>query len=54
MAQVRPNTRKELSPVSEALRQLVRLLARQAAREWAERRVEDASTPTLPLPEKQR
>jgi len=32
---------------------LVRLLARQTAREWAERGLERAFTPTLP-PEKQR
>jgi hypothetical protein len=33
---------------------LVRLLARQTAREWAERGLERASTPTLPDPEEQR
>ena len=46
MAQVRPNTGKEVGPVSEALRQLARLLARQAACECDEQRVEHASTLT--------
>jgi hypothetical protein len=56
MAPVRPNILKNVSPVSDALAGLVRLLARQAAREWADRQLgEHASTPTLPLPaEKQR
>jgi hypothetical protein len=40
MAPVRPSTWKNVSPASNALAGLVRLLARQAAREWAERRLE--------------
>ena len=34
MAPVRPNTKKTVSPASAALTDLVRLLARQAAREF--------------------
>lgn len=34
MAPLRPNSRKTVQPLSSALIELVRLLARQAAREW--------------------
>ena len=37
----------------DVLVSLVRLIARQTAREWAERRL-DSFTATLPLPEKQK
>jgi hypothetical protein len=40
--------------LDDALVSLVRLVARQTAREWAERHVEHASTPRLLSPEKQR
>jgi len=54
MAQVRSNSRKEFSPVSAALRQLVSLMARQAAREWAEQRDKHASIASLRPEEKPR
>ena len=47
MAPVRANTLNDVSPVSNALAGLVRLVARQAARECAERWLDEhASTPT--------
>jgi hypothetical protein len=54
MAPARPITRKNASPVSDGLVGLVRLLARQAARETTERHPEaDQSTTPRPLSEKQ-
>jgi len=54
MARVRSKTRKNGSPVSAALIEIARLLARQAAREWAEcgQKVDRPGAPA-PLPEQQ-
>jgi hypothetical protein len=54
MALVRSKTEKTDSPASTALTDLVRLLARQAAREWTERKPEnDEAAPSHPRSEKQ-
>jgi hypothetical protein len=54
MAPLRPNTRKTIKPVSTVLIDLVRLLARQAARELTERQPEiDDAAPPDPRSEKQ-
>ena len=47
MVSLRPNTRKTVPPVSAVLIDLVRLLARQAAREWSARprEIDDLAPP---------
>jgi len=53
MAPVRSNTRKNASPISDGLAELVRLLARQAARETSEQQLEtDRSMPPRSVSEK--
>ena len=54
MARVRSKTRKTASPASAALIEIARLLARQAARDWAEcsQKVDRPGAPA-PLPEEQ-
>jgi hypothetical protein len=57
MAQVRSKTGKTASPAPAALIGIVRLLARQAAHEWAEAAQEEDRRPESPAilpPEKQR
>jgi hypothetical protein len=54
MTTIRENTNKTASPASAALIDVVRLLARQVAREWAEQRPEESQPSALTLPEKSR
>jgi len=49
----RPKTSQEADSAAAALTALVRLLARQAAREWRERKAED-DRPLVDFPEKPR
>jgi hypothetical protein len=54
MVTIRKNTYKTASPASAALIDLVRLLARQVAREWAERQPQRDAPSPLVSPEKLR
>jgi len=53
MTRIGSKSGKTVDPSSASLKDLVHVLARQAAREWAERRLEsDYQVPTLLLSEK--